>query len=442
MRKADTQTPRVALTEIQSAFVASEARYPLFRGAIRSGKTVAGAVRSIARRYQWPGTWQLIGGPSWDQLRDATLTTLLGLLHPRCVAEHNHVEHRITLDNGSGFVLRSLSDPDSLRGPEWHDIWIDEVAYCGEDAFQVALGRISRPGPDGFRHSLWATTTPRGMDFTRNVWGESGQGEYAVYHATIRDNARNLPAGLIESLERRYQGTPFFDQELLGRYTAFEGLVYPMFTGPRPAPCALEECVRVVAGVDWGGITPTALILVGERASGRAHVYAELARPGLGLAEVGQQLAAWSARRKLDLVACDGSEPVAIATLRAAGFPAVAADKSRETGIRLVQERLGGEPPGLTVDSECRALVGEFGEYVWSERRIGATMVRSDTPVDHHADCLDALRYAVMALGQARPLERVALPSGRLVLAYGRARPGTPAARPSERRLPGYMGGR
>ncbi|MDE2022303.1 MAG: hypothetical protein KGI71_05340, partial [Patescibacteria group bacterium] len=97
---------------------------------------------------------------------------------------------------------------------------------------------------------------------------------------------------------------------------------------------------------------------------------------------------------------------------------------------------------GLTVDSECRALVGEFGEYVWSERRIGATMVRSDTPVDHHADCLDALRYAVMALGQARPLERVALPSGRLVLAYGRARPGTPAARPSERRLPGYMGGR
>ena len=115
-------------------------------------------------------------------------------------------------------------------------------------------------------------------------------------------------------------------------------------------------------------------------------------------------------------VACDGSEPVAISTLRQQ-YDAFAADKDRATGIKYAAEKLSARQ--LTVSPECVNTIAEYGEYVWSSRRDAATKVvyRTDTPIDHHADAMDATRYALMALGQYAPMELVTLPSGLQVYA-------------------------
>lgn len=393
----------------------------LYRGGIASGKTVAGCVRSIVRRYQYPGTIQLVGGPSWDQVRDGTMRTLRRLLNPRCIVYENKVEHLWRLDNGSELMFRTLDDPDVLRSLEFHDIYIDENALLPVEALDVALGRIRLAYPDrSFRHALWGTTTPRGMDYTLDVWGREGRPAdgYEVVHSTIYDNRDNLPPGYIERLEAKYRDTPFFAQELLGEYTAFEGLVYPQFTREqhvRQNPRPLEACRRVVVGVDWGGIVPTAMVLIGEQPTGRLHVYDEYYRVGADLGDIAATLARWADRASIEhhelVVVCDTSEQVSIATLAAQGFAATGAVKDRDAGIRLVSHRLqvAGEAPGLTVHPSCVNLINEFGQYVWASKQDSRTKVRyfGDRPVDHHADALDACRYAILELAQSEPPPRL-----------------------------------
>lgn len=259
-----SSVPEYRLTAKQAEFCRSDSPVLLYRGGIASGKTIAGCARSLIRRYEYPGTTQLIAGPSWDQVRDGTMRTLRRMINPACIAYENRVDHIWKLDNGSEFIFRTLADPDVLRALEFHDAYLDENAMISPEALDITLGRVRLPYPDDptFRHSVWGTTTPRGMDYTLDVWGMTGKPGYGVIHSTIYDNRANLPAGYIERLEEKYRDTPFFAQELLGEYTAFEGLVYSMFDRRihvAAPPCDLGECKKIVVGVDWGGVMPTAM---------------------------------------------------------------------------------------------------------------------------------------------------------------------------------------
>jgi phage terminase large subunit-like protein len=408
------RTPEVRLSPKQHAFCTSTSRFPLYRGAIRSGKTYAGAIRSIARRYQYPGTIEIIGGPSWDQVRDGTMVTLRRLINPRCIVEENKNEHYWLLDNGSIFRFRTVADPDILRALEAHDLWLDEIAMCpgGEGgALDIAMPRISLNYPDPtFVNSLWGTTTPRGMDWTLDVWGQDGKPGYEVVHSTIYDNRPNLPEGLIESLEAKYRDTPFFEQELLGMYTAFEGLVYPMFRKDvhvKHDPWPLTASERVVVGVDFGGIVPTAMGLWGLR-NGRKHLFAEFYRTGATIGDIGAQLYGWAEQAQIPAsrlrVACDWAEQVTLATLREE-FDAVAADKDRMAGIRYFGEQLTGR--WLTISPSCVHHIAEFGQYIWARKRNAETKVvhMTDNPIDHHGDAMDEGRYALMELAQTEEHE-------------------------------------
>jgi phage terminase large subunit len=293
----------IALTPKQQEFCTSRP-ITLYRGGIASGKTVAGITKPILRRYQYPGTWQLVGGPSWDQVRDGTMASLKRLLNPKCIVYENKVDHVMGLNNGSGFIFRTLTDPDVLRSLELHDVYIDECAMCSEEAFNIALGRIRLKYnglvPEGsapFINQLWGTTTPRATDWTLDVFGMEGKPGYGVVHSTIYDNRQNLPEGYIERLEAKYGDTPFYEQELLGMYTAFEGLVYPMFNRDKHVkhdPWPLHDSESIAVGVDFGGTAdPSAMVLIGERHN-RQHVFAEFYKLGAYLDQMLEQLDLWT----------------------------------------------------------------------------------------------------------------------------------------------------
>ena len=308
-----------------------------------------------------------------------------------------------------------------LRAIEAHFLWIDEIAMVSEESLDIAMARVSLPYDDpAFSNSLWGTTTPRGMDWTLDVWGMEGKAGYGVTHSTIYDNRVNLPEGLIESLEEKYRDTPFFDQELLGMYTAFEGLVYPMFLREKHVteePWPVWESERViVGGPDWGGAMPSAMYLIGER-HGRAHVFEEFYRVGADLSDIAATLDEWvelsRVRKTLLRIDYDGAETVSGESLRREkGFHgARPADKDREGGIKLVQERLNGDGRGplLTFSKKCVNVITEMGQYIWAEKRDATTkvMFKTNTPIDHHADGLDAIRYGCMGLRTPVAAQRV-----------------------------------
>ncbi|HEX6818439.1 MAG TPA: hypothetical protein VF120_08695 [Ktedonobacterales bacterium] len=183
----------------QAAFVACAERFSFYVGGVGAGKTMAGAVRAIARALDAPGSLGLIGAPTYPMLRDATQRTVFALLErvswtdrgierpaqsaeglkpldaggqgpsgprsrvpaihgresvslavPRSLRAgrvtqshgregkdgtlpytYNKSEGHLMLANGSEILLRSLDEPDRVRGLNLAWFWLDEAPLCG-----------------------------------------------------------------------------------------------------------------------------------------------------------------------------------------------------------------------------------------------------------------------------------------------------------------------
>ncbi len=172
--------------------------------------------------------------------------------------------------------------------------------------------------------------------------------------------------------------------------------IYDRVRNVRPAARPWGEMRWRIAGVDPGGSDPTGLVAVGcEGSTGRAHVFDAVRLHGMVSAmDIAGQLQQWQG---LDAVIVDGAASGMIGTLRALGYPAYAARKDRGMGRGMVAQML--TTGLLTVEPGLSALDEEFLSYWWVERRDGQRgelAQATRTGAGHHADLLDALRYAAV----------------------------------------------
>ena len=179
------------------------------------------------------------------------------------------------------------------------------------------------------------------------------------------------------------------------------------------APAGADRVLTVAADVSSAAGAELVMLRTLDR-FGRIDILVNNVGKAAGT-DIAATLARWADRASIEhhelVVVCDTSEQVSIATLAAQGFAATGAVKDRDAGIRLVSHRLqvAGEAPGLTVHPSCVNLINEFGQYVWASKQDSRTKVRyfGDRPVDHHADALDACRYAILELAQSEPPPRL-----------------------------------
>ncbi|HEX6818438.1 MAG TPA: hypothetical protein VF120_08690, partial [Ktedonobacterales bacterium] len=85
---------------------------------------------------------------------------------------------------------------------------------------QILKGRLRQ---QGYATAGWATGTPHGRDGFARDFEVERKPHHVLYRASTLDNAANLPEEYIGDLG--YSGA-LYDQEVLGLFTAFEGLVY------------------------------------------------------------------------------------------------------------------------------------------------------------------------------------------------------------------------
>lgn len=189
-------------------------------------------------------------------------------------------------------------------------------------------------------------------------------------------------------------------------FETFVGLVFDCFdkqTHLRDPWLEWKDAKWRFAGVDPGQGDPGAINIVAEDQYGNAIALDEKHWPGpMTEDEITSYLMQWHRKAPFNGIAVDGNEGTLIATLVARGLPAFAANKDRGTGIGHVYGRLLGQ--SLFVSPACSWTETEFGQYEW---RKGTSPGAGDswltsTPVDHHGDHMDALRYALMALAQAK----------------------------------------
>lgn len=414
-----------------------------FVGGLGSGKTVVGTAETLTLLEQYPGIRGLLAAPTYDQMVQGSLVTFMEWCDPSYIAHHDRTQKIITFvwkdekGNPSQLLYRSTSEIDRIRAHEYGFCWWDEKAMSPEGTLQVIRGRLraKRGVPDDWQYPIFGTSTPRGRNWLYRQHAaeklpqesqkqyENRRKRYNLVEATTYDNADNLPPGYIEEQEAAMQGDQrLIQQELLGQFVSFEGLVFGQFDefkhvkpieAPNPIPYESADIIRRFAGVDFGGGDPTALGLYGQGKSGKIHKFAERTWRGpVGLTEIGGQLHEWHAQGALDFVACDPSNQPAIATLRSSGLNAIPqtagvvggganttarAINDREEGLRLCGELLSRSV--ITWNPNCADSISEFYSYLYKKSTDGeGNQFTTSTPIDHHGDHMDEWRYAMMAL--------------------------------------------
>lgn len=383
------QRQTIELYGTQHDFVACTDRFTGFIGGIGSGKSYAGAVKAMLY-CQVPGTLGLVIAPSYPMLRDATLRTFKQVAEAT-IAETHASEMRLTLRNGAEVLFRSADQPDRLRGPNISWAWIDEASLCGAETWEITIGRLRADGKAG---PCWITTTPKGRN-----WVYQKQAQMTVFHSTTAGNPYLSPE-FVESLQAAYTGK-FAQQELLGEFVGFDGLVYEEFDrGRNVKTVPTRTWTRVWAGVDEGYTNPAVILIVGEDHDGRLHVMHEFYQRRRLQAEVVTEARRIMAEYRVGEFVTDPSAAGLIADMRKAGIPTVPANNAVMAGIQAVKGRLVAAGDGLarlTIDPGCVNLLGEFEGYVWRGGKDGLR----DEPEKSNDHAMDALRYVVARVDSA-----------------------------------------
>jgi len=216
----------------QLRFWRSTARYKGFSGPLGSGKTVALAHESIRLSTVNPGLVGLIAAPTYRMLYDVDVPEILAQLNqfqiPYLHIKNSHIK---LTQIGSTILLRTMENPERLRGPNLAWFGVDEMTYCKEESLKRLDGRLRHPKATllcGF--GAW---TPKGFDwvYSRFVDPARRLPDHEAVIAQPFENTAILKStpDFYEKLKSSYD-EKFYQQEALGLYlNVFSGQVYYCF---------------------------------------------------------------------------------------------------------------------------------------------------------------------------------------------------------------------
>src|SRR4051794_21794911 len=149
----------------QVVFDECPSKFKGYSGPIGSGKSLALVMEAIKLAYINPGVLGLIGSPTYRMMMDSTLiefeTTLERFGIPHTVSR-GKMELYLKEPNTT-ILLRSMENPERLRGMNLGWFGVDELSYCREEAWTRLQGRLRHPKAKVKRgFGVW---TPKGRDW-------------------------------------------------------------------------------------------------------------------------------------------------------------------------------------------------------------------------------------------------------------------------------------
>ncbi len=189
----------------------------LLMGGRGSGKTRAGAEWVHAIATSRPEIRIALVAETLGDAREVMIDGVSGIcrIAGRLRPDFEASRRRLVWPNGSIGQIFSSEDPESLRGPQFHLAWCDELGkwkHAQEtwDMLQFGL----RLGDDP---RVLVTTTPRPVPLLRALAADP---KTAVRRIRTGDNVKNLSPGFLEAMADRYGGTRLGRQELDGELIA------------------------------------------------------------------------------------------------------------------------------------------------------------------------------------------------------------------------------
>ncbi len=377
----------------QEAFYDCEAPEVLYSGAFRAGKSRIGCEKAYWIAQKYPGIPIGIFRKTAASLAASTERTLLHDVIPRHeIARSNRTERWYELSNGSRIWLFGL-DPDPITGlpskvgsVELGWAFIDEAAECAEADWIMVKGRLSWPGID--YHQIAAATNPASPKHWLKLRFTPPSENHVYLHASTFDNP-SLPSDY--TADARAAADDYFKRRyILGEWVGAEGLIWQL-----PDASIREEAgpfKRTIAGIDWGFVHAFACEVVGQTGSGSLSVIDEMYERGETIDRIIPGLRIMAQKHGIEAFYADPSEPAYILQCQRAGLNMIPARNDVGPGIGAVSTAIAR---GMSVDPNCRGLLGELPGYTWAPNRAGGF---HEKPIDINDDACDALRYAVVAL--------------------------------------------
>jgi hypothetical protein len=369
----------------QRDFYMSKTMFPLYYGGIGIGKTRALVVDAFDYAWICPGSRQVLTEPTWNMVRDILLPTVDDCYEGQLGTHYSMTRVppiNITFVNGSTLWFRSVDvQADRLRGPNLARVLMDEVTLGKqEEAFLILRGRLRQPG---YLYQLKCTGTPKGRNWVWRRFMDKPMKRVETFFTSTQDaeDGGITPPDYVEGLLDAYGGwdNPLTRQELGGQWLQMAGQVFPQFTRYDHVK-TLDAAGRVVlkerlGGIDFGGVSPTALVAVGLGAGGRAWAFKEWYKREATMDELARAMAEMQRECGFNKWIADPSGKAQMEALRALGFKVQKARHGNRIALRVqfVGARLnvdaGTKMPGLYITSECPNVIRELEGLSWKRTK-------------------------------------------------------------------------
>jgi len=229
---------------------------------------------------------------------------------------------RLTFASGAEAFVYSGADGETLRGPEHHFAWCDELAKWKRPA--RAFDNLMLSLRAGARPQAVVTTTPRPVPALRRLLAMP---RLVLTGGASRDNPHASHA-FIAMVEEVHRGSRFARQELLGELIEdFAGALWPraLLDRSRTGPVARERLSRVVIGVDPPATAEgdeCGIIACGRDEAGIGHVLGDHSAGGLSPEQWARKVDGAAEKWGADRVVAEGNigGEMVEAVLRGAGL--------------------------------------------------------------------------------------------------------------------------
>lgn len=180
----------------------SPAKYPLYGGAMRGGKTCWLVNSGIQYSILFPGNRGYLCRHELEEFKRSTLKEVEKWLHPSLYLYHNKSEKLFKFRNGSELYYGGLGDDqrglDRLKSMELGFFGIDQVEETTEEHFLMLCTRLSLNLP-GIVHKGLCTANPA-ANWVKMRWIDQDLDEHDFIPALPEDNPHN-PSGYIEGMK-------------------------------------------------------------------------------------------------------------------------------------------------------------------------------------------------------------------------------------------------
>jgi hypothetical protein len=403
----------------QKSFQALPQRFKGFSGPVGSGKSAALCFEAMSLAYINEGRQGILAAPTFAMLRDASQRSLAHLL------DEQDVEFELKKADGelaikapcSIILLRSLDEPERLRGTNLAWFGIDELSYASEDAWVRLEGRLR--DPRAARLCGFAVWTPQGHDWIYKRFIHTPVTGYECIRARPFENRFLLDRtpDYYERLESSYD-PKFYRQEALGEYVNSRAdRVYHCFNpAVHVAPQGYDPRKPLLWALDFN-VAPMSSVLL-QREGDRLAVIDEIVLDRATTEEAcmefenrykkhagGLEIYGDASGRNMHTT---GSNDYSLlqSFLHKAGFrdiklsvsPANPAVLSRVQKVNALLTNALGEVR-LEVDPQCRELIKDFEEVTFKQDSGVIDKIRDP----HRTHASDALGYAIWQLFGDKP---------------------------------------